>query len=117
MKRKTLLRECKKANARWHLMNKVFSNFYSIEGKTVQDAKNILEPHFYVLFAQYKHFIETDLWEHDLRSGAETYGYQNDESIMYNLQYISDRWNCAFRIRWVLDLINQYGKQHFYSRR
>ena len=107
MKRKTLLREKKKADARWQILNKVFANFYSISGKNVESAKNILKPHANVLAAQYKYLVSTDSWKLDLRSGYETYGYVNDETIMYNLQYISDRWNCTFRLRWTLDLINQ----------
>ncbi len=110
MKRKTRNREKRKALARWVILNKMFSNFYSIKDKSVGDAKNIIRPYVGVLFAQYKYLIklEEDLpsfFGPDLRSGAETYGY--DYGIMYNLQYISDRWNCPFRVRWTLDLINQ----------
>ncbi len=42
----------------------------------------------------------------DNRVGSETYGYKDDESIKGDLSYISDRWNCAFRLRWLLDLID-----------
>jgi len=112
MKRKTRNREKRKALARWAILNRMFSNFYSITDKTVDDAKNIIRPYIGVLHAQYKHLIklEEDLpsfFGPDLRSGAETYGYKNEEYIMYNLQYISDRWNCTLRVRWILDLINQ----------
>lgn len=112
MKRKTRNREKRKALARWAILNKMFSNFYSIKDKSVEDAKNIIRPYVGVLFAQYEYLIklEEDLpgfFGPDLRSGAETYGYENEEGIMYNLQYISDRWNCPFRVRWTLDLINQ----------
>ena len=41
----------------------------------------------------------------DDRSGEETYGYSGVENIKTNLIYVSDRWNCAFRLRWLLDLI------------
>jgi len=41
----------------------------------------------------------------DPRSGKESYGYDNDESIRSNLLYISDRWYCQFRLRWLLDLL------------
>ncbi len=44
------------------------------------------------------------LRDEDNRSGLETYGYKNEDSIKSNLTYISDRWNCSFRIRWLLDL-------------
>ena len=41
--------------------------------------------------------------EGDFRPGVETYGYVDDKSIRNNMEYISDRWLCAFRIRWILD--------------
>ncbi len=44
------------------------------------------------------------LRDEDNRSGIETYGYKSESSIKSNLNYISDRWNCSFRIRWLLDL-------------
>ena len=40
--------------------------------------------------------------ENDYRSGEETYGY-DEEKIRYDMLYISDRWRCAFRLRWILD--------------
>ncbi len=46
----------------------------------------------------------------DERPGEETYGYKDEESIRGNLEYISDRWNCAFRIKWILDLIKKETK-------
>jgi len=36
----------------------------------------------------------------DWRSGTKTYGYDNPDST---LEYIKDRWRCAFRIRWIID--------------
>jgi hypothetical protein len=44
--------------------------------------------------------------ENDYRPGVETYGYFDLEQIKLTLEYISDRWNCQFRVRWLLDLIN-----------
>lgn len=41
----------------------------------------------------------------DERSGYETYGYGTLEDIKGNLEYISDRYNCAFRLRWLIDLM------------
>lgn len=38
----------------------------------------------------------------DTRSGYETYGYTSRESILGNMYYISDRWQCEFRINWLL---------------
>lgn len=47
--------------------------------------------------------------ENDKRSGQETYGYNN---IKNDLIYISDRFSCQLRIRWLIDLleINYYVK-------
>jgi len=39
--------------------------------------------------------------EPDLRSGEETYGYNN---IKDHLNYISDRFDAEFRLRWLLGL-------------
>lgn len=46
--------------------------------------------------------------EPDIRSGNEIYGYFNQVSIDNNLMYISDRWNCVFRLRWLLDGVQNY---------
>lgn len=40
--------------------------------------------------------------EDDYRSGLETYGY-NKDSNANNMMYISDRWRCSFRLRWLID--------------
>lgn len=39
----------------------------------------------------------------DWRGGEETYGYGDREKTEDTLNYISDRWRCAFRIRWIID--------------
>lgn len=44
--------------------------------------------------------------ENDYRSGEETYGYSDEESIRNNMEYISDRWMAAFRIKWLIDGLN-----------
>lgn len=41
--------------------------------------------------------------DNDFRNGYESYGYETPESIYNNLHYISDRWFCAFRLRWLID--------------
>ncbi len=41
--------------------------------------------------------------EQDFRCGYETYEYVTPESIENNLLYISDRWRCAFRLKWLID--------------
>lgn len=41
--------------------------------------------------------------EDDFRSGEESYGYKSQESVRNNMFYISDRWRCAFRLKWLID--------------
>lgn len=36
-------------------------------------------------------------------NGYESYGYESKESVENNMMYISDRWKCEFRLRWLLD--------------
>jgi len=43
----------------------------------------------------------------DNRKGVDTYGYESEESILINLQYISDRFATQFRLQWVLDLLDK----------
>ena len=43
----------------------------------------------------------------DYRTGEETYGYKSTEDVKERLDYISDRWYCSFRLRWLLDLIEK----------
>lgn len=45
--------------------------------------------------------------ENDYRTGEETYGYTDNENIRRNMMYISDRWRCAFRLKWLIDGIEQ----------
>ncbi len=48
--------------------------------------------------------------DNDDRSGYDTYGYESLESIKGSLSYISDRWTCRFRIKWLLDLLKFKGE-------
>ena len=41
------------------------------------------------------------IWEYDERDPYEVYGYENQESIDNNMMYISDRFNCEFRLNWL----------------
>lgn len=74
--------------------------------------------------ARYEKFLKRLYWkrvkeEKDYRTGDLTYGYEFDcNSIMWHISYISDRWNCAFRIAWLIGLIEKWkGKTntHFYK--
>jgi len=44
----------------------------------------------------------------DNRSGEETYGIKNNSTWNEDLEYISDRWGCAFRVRWMIDLAESF---------
>ena len=41
--------------------------------------------------------------ENDFASGETSYGYASAESVHNNMCYISDRWRCAFRLKWLID--------------
>ena len=43
------------------------------------------------------------LTENDPRPGSETYGF---ETIASDIEYISDRWRCQFRIQWIIDVVD-----------
>ena len=49
------------------------------------------------LIALYEESLKDD---NDKRCGHETYGYNN---VFNDMLYISDRWNASFRLRWLID--------------
>jgi len=49
-------------------------------------------------------------WVADDRTGEQTYGYNSPEEIEGNLNYISDRFNCEFRLQWMLDVPENWRK-------
>lgn len=111
MKRNTLNHLMCKSKSRRIILDKVFSNFYSLKDMTLDKAVAILTPFKGEIAAELKYLkLLTILngWETDDRSGEETYGYQDDEDILINLQYVSDRYSAEFRLQWVLDLIDKY---------
>ncbi len=83
-------------------VNAAMTNFYSCENKTVEEAVAILKPYRWMIEQLYQRQLDI---EDDHRPGEETYGYEDEEAILDNLMYISDRWCAAFRLRWMLDLI------------
>ena len=50
-----------------------------------------------------KHWLALAKEEEDFRDPVDVYGYSDAESIENNLLYISDRWNCAIRLKWIID--------------
>lgn len=69
--------------------------------ETIEQLKDVLKPVLPLLMEIYPGLAE---YENDHRSGSETYGYENLEQILGWLNYISDRWRCAFRVRWLIDI-------------
>jgi hypothetical protein len=105
MKRSTINRLENKATVRYNLLTKhVFSNFYC-QGVSLEVAKDIVRPYVGVIAAQSKWLATTDYFGgDDDRSPLDTYGYKSEQEISGNLFYISDRFNCQFRLDWVLGL-------------
>ncbi len=75
-----------------------------IQNKTVPEIVVLLKTIQPELEKMYK--VYNNRTYPDSRSGSEKNKYINDKNVKANLTYISDRWKCAFRIKWVLDLIN-----------
>lgn len=71
---------------------------------SIEEIRGFLQPHYKNLVNLYENDLV--LMEEDYRSGNDTYGYEDLESIQINLSYISDRWQVCFRVRWVIELIN-----------
>ena len=84
-------------------ISKVMESFYE-QKDSLEEALDILRPIKSMLEDAYEDSLKVD---NDKRSGEETYGYKDEESILSNLWYISDRWGASFRIRWMLDLIER----------
>lgn len=75
---------------------------------SVPEIRSALLPYYDLLVDLYEKHLLAESTDH--RSGQETYGYEDLESIQHNLSYISDRWVTCFRVRWLINLINpDYG--------
>ncbi len=111
MKKSTIARIERKRKHRYEILTRlVFSKFYSLEDMTLPKAIEILKPYKGEIAAEIRYLDWYDRlsgWEPDNRKGADTYGYESEESILNNLQYISDRFTTQFRLRWVLDLLDK----------
>lgn len=84
-------------------INQVMPRFYTASKLTVDEAKSIIksiEPNLLAIISDYQSE------DADYRLGVDTYGYK-EEDILHHLAYISDRWGCAFRIAWMLGLVNE----------
>ena len=84
------------------MINEFFDYYTQKEFHHFSDVLNGLIKQERYLKIMYNYDLKTDK---DFRTGFETYGYENDKYIRNQLSYISGRWNCSFRIKWLLDLI------------
>jgi len=86
------------------MFQKTMGHFLEIGGLSYDYIRCMLLPFLDDLIDMY----ENDLliFEDDWRSGEETYGYESEESVIEDMNHICDRWRCAFRVRWMIDLID-----------
>ena len=113
MKRSILLKNYKKSLNRQAVIRKAFDNVWdNAQNTTLLSALSIITP-VYPLFKSELRYLKllnkVNKATCDDRSGEETYGYESEESVLYDLGYISDRWICEFRLQWLIDLIDKHN--------
>lgn len=90
-----------------------FDNEFNVDRFNENDCKryclNVLYPmlikNYYYIKKYYKHAVEYEGNNSETRCGQDTYGYYSYQHIMERINYISDRYNSTFRLKWLLDLI------------
>ena len=81
------------------LINKHMRQYYSYDEHATKNFSKVMLRALERLY--YRNLNEVSEYkDSDTRTGEETYGYDNNYG---NLHYISDRWNCSFRMRWLID--------------
>lgn len=86
-------------------ISSILDKAYSISTK--QELLSLileLREHEAFLRNSYEERLKNELYR-DLREGSKTYGYSSVSQILSDLYHISDRFNCCFRLRWLLDLL------------
>ena len=84
------------------MFDKVMDQFYYQDDKiSEQKARELLLPYVEEVYSLWLKYAND---EDDWRSGKETYGFSNPLST---LRYISDRYYCAFRLKWIYDFITE----------
>lgn len=95
---------CKAEHKFYCFMDKFYGNSYLY---TVDDVIKELMPCLTWLKRYYENVLTKQDKEYTCyKSGYESYGYLNDESILNNLDYISDRWRVDWRVRWIINLLD-----------
>lgn len=91
-----------------------------LEPMSLRQIKHKLQP--FLLWLKRHYELILLVRDPDYRSGFETYGYvaetpteyeyslglrlgTDDDYIKGQLSYISDRWQCSFRVRWLINLL------------
>lgn len=83
----------------------VMSRFGSRDhGYSPEDASKVLQRYKKHIYRQWVKFAKK---EGDWRTGEEAYGFGD---VAAQLHYISDRYQCAFRMRWLYDMIEKFEK-------
>ena len=93
---------CKKHKDFCALMDS-FGYSQVIDNLTVEEIKYKIQP--YLLWLKRHYELVLLKTNPDYRSGFATYGY-DEEWIKSKLFYISDRWQCSFRVRWIINLLD-----------
>jgi hypothetical protein len=79
-------------------INRIFDE---LTNDNIIETIDLLQKEYKCLIVLYKHFDRSPY--RDRRTGFETYGYTN---IAGDLTYVSDRYMCQFRVRWLIDLVS-----------
>ena len=113
MKRSVLLKKRKKSLNRQVVIRKAFDNVWDNgQNLTLSSALSIITP-LLPIFKKELRYIKflnkLNKETCDDRSGEETYGYESEQSVLYDLSYMSDRWLCEFRLQWLIDLIEKHN--------
>lgn len=87
-----------------------FGYYNVLEDLSLEQIKHKLQPFLLWLIKHYELVLLAK--DPDFRSGFDTYGYISEEGgvdkeyIKDQLFYISDRWHCSFRVRWIINLLD-----------
>jgi hypothetical protein len=112
MKNKTFKRIEKKAKV-WRdlIANDIFVDY--INERPLEETCQRIIKHRSIIIKLIAHLRQHDKkssrefgvrYEHDFRTGDETYGYKSIQSIESNLNYISDRFCAEFRLTWLSEV-------------
>lgn len=100
-------RDAMQATPAWQRLEETMPKFYNTTEMTLEEGLQILRSIELDLIAV---LPDLQTQDNDFRLGSQSYGYGKGpltKDILGQLEYISDRWGCAFRVAWMLGLINE----------